>query len=78
MNKKQQISFIKKEIAALEDAELVLKQSLAVITSCKERLKVELEELGASSSTRKGKYNSLSAAKKMELIGSLTKTQNHQ
>ncbi|GIZ08330.1 hypothetical protein [Flavobacterium sp. UMI-01] len=74
MNKEQKIRETKTIIRELENSELVLKQSLAVITSRKNALQTELDSLGASSSTRKGNYaNVLSDEKKLQILGSLTK-----
>ena len=74
MNKKEKTSFIKKELSELETQEQLLKQCLSGVTSRKSYLILELDSLGASSSTRKGKYDDiLSEKESLKLIGSLTK-----
>ncbi|MNQ41713.1 hypothetical protein D3C85_553980 [compost metagenome] len=72
MNKKEKIAFIKREIRELETQEQLFKQGLSSITSRKRYLELELDSLGASNSTRKGK-NELSPEKRLEIIGCLTK-----
>lgn len=72
MNKKEKIAFIKKEIRELETHEELFKQGLSSITSRKRYLELELDSLGASNSTRKGKAE-LSPEKRLEVIASLTK-----
>ena len=74
MNKKQQLAYIKKELAALENEKQLFEQCLSSITSRKRYLESELASLGASNSTRKGKYdNILSEEMKFKLQASLTK-----
>ena len=74
MNKKQQLAYIKKELAALENEKQLFEQCLSSITSRKRYLESELDSLGASNSTRKGKYdNILSEDMKLKLQASLTK-----
>lgn len=73
MNKEQQIRETRTIIRELENTELVLKQSLAVIISRKDKLKLELDSLGASNSARKGKKNVLSEKTRASILGSLTK-----
>lgn len=74
MNKKEKISYIKKEIRELETHEELFKQGLSSITSRKRYLELELDSLGASNSTRKGKYEgALSEEMKLKLQASLTK-----
>jgi hypothetical protein len=74
MNQKQKKAFIKRELAALENEEQLFKQGLSSITSRKRYLELELDSLGASNSTRKGKYdNVLSEDMKFKLEASLTK-----
>lgn len=79
MNKKEQIAFIKKELATLQTHRQLFNQSLSSITSRERYLKLELDSLGASNSTRKGKFdNILSEEQNLQLIGSLTKAKpNH-
>jgi uncharacterized protein (DUF3084 family) len=74
MNQKEKKSFIKRELAALENEEQLFQQCLSSITSRKRYLESELDSLGASNSTRKGKYdNILSEDMKLKLQASLTK-----
>ena len=74
MNRKEKIRETKTLVRELEISEEALKQSLAVITSRKEKLKQELVGMGATNSARKGKYNGvLSEKTTMSIIGSLTK-----
>jgi len=74
MNKKQQLAYIKKELAALENEKQLFEQCLSSITSRKRYLELELDSLGASNSTRKGKFdNILSEDQNLKLLGSLTK-----
>lgn len=74
MNKKQQLAYIKKELAALENEKQLFEQCLSSITSRKRYLESELDSLGAPNSTRKGKYdNILSEDMKLKLQASLTK-----
>lgn len=74
MNLKVKTQEIKKLVRELEISEQALKQSLAVITSRKNSLKLELDSLGASSSTRKGQFSgTLSEKQSLQLIGNLTK-----
>jgi hypothetical protein len=74
MNKKQQLAYIKKELAALENEKQLFEQCLSSITSRKRYLESELDSLGASNSTRKGKYDdALSEDMKFKLQASLTK-----
>jgi len=72
MNRLQKIAFIKKQVIELETHEQLFIQGLSSITSRKRDLELELDSLGASSSTRKGRYE-LSPEKKLEAIASLTK-----
>ena len=72
MNRLQKIAFIKREARELENQEQLFKQGLSSITSRKRYLELELAELGAVNSTRKGKYE-LSPEKKLQAIASLTK-----
>lgn len=74
MNKKVKIQEINKLVHELDNSEKALKQSLAVITSRKEMLKQELEELGVSSnSALKGKIKDvLTDKQKVGLLGGLT------
>jgi hypothetical protein len=74
MNQRDKKAFIKRELAALENEELLFQQCLSSITSRKRYLESELDSLGASNSTRKGKYeNVLSEEIKFKLQASLTK-----
>ena len=74
MNQKEKKSYIKKELAALENEKQLFEQCLSSITSRKRYLELELDSLGASNSTRKGKYdNALSEDMKFKLRASLTK-----
>ncbi len=72
MNLKEKIRETKALVRELEISEQVLKQSLAVITSRKNKLKQELETLGISNSAPRGK-SSLSEKQQLELISWLTK-----
>lgn len=72
MNKKEKIKFLKDQLQELEIQEELFKQGLSSITSRKSYLKRELDSLGASNSTRKGKYE-LSPELKLEVLASLTK-----
>jgi hypothetical protein len=72
MNRLQKIAFIKREVKELETHEQLFRQGLSSITSRKRNLELELDSLGASNSTRKGKYE-LSPEKRLEAIASLTK-----
>lgn len=72
MNLKTKTQEIKTLVRELEISEKVLKQSLAVITSRKEKLKKELVGMGATNSTSRGKYeNVLSDKQQQEIIGNL-------
>jgi hypothetical protein len=72
MNLKTKTQEIKTLVRELEISEKVLKQSLAVITSRKEKLKMELVGMGATNSTSRGKYETvLSDKQRQELIGNL-------
>lgn len=74
MNVKQKTAFIKKELSELETQEQLFKQCLSGVTSRKSYLISELDSLGASNSTRKGKFeNKLSENIRIKLIGNLTK-----
>lgn len=74
MNKKEKISFIKKELADLQTHKQLFNQGLSSIASRERYLKLELDSLGASSSTPRGKIeNVLSEKQKLSLIGGLTK-----
>lgn len=74
MNKKEKITFIKRELRELETHEELFKQGLSSITSRKRYLELELASLGASNSTRKGKYDDvLTEKQKLDLRASLTK-----
>ncbi|MEC4049314.1 hypothetical protein OX284_007715 [Flavobacterium sp. SUN046] len=74
MNKKEEIKKIKNLIRDFNILEQVHNQSLAVITCRKIELQKELDSLGASSSTRKGKFDGvLSNKATLSIIGSLTK-----
>jgi hypothetical protein len=75
MNKKQQLAYIKRELAALENEKQLFEQCLSSITSRKRYLESELDSLGASNSTPRGrKYdNILSEDMKFKLQASLTK-----
>ncbi len=66
MNKKEKIAFHKRELSDLDIQEEITKQFLSGITSRKNYLKSELEGLGASNSSRKGKFDGV-LSKKMEL-----------
>ncbi|WP_127846164.1 hypothetical protein [Psychroflexus aestuariivivens] len=73
MTKSQRIKHIKKELSDLDVHEEIFKQSLSATTNRKKYLRQELEELGASSSSRKGKQESvLDMKQKAKLIASLT------
>ena len=72
MNRLQKIAFLKREARELETQEQLFKQGLSSITSRKRYLELELDSLGASGSTPRGKYE-LSPEKKLEAIASLTK-----
>jgi len=74
MNQKEKTAFIKKELAELQTQEQLFKQCLSSVTSRKMYLESELDSLGASNSTRKGKFdNILSEDQSLKLLGSLTK-----
>ena len=73
MNKEQQIRETRKLVRELENSELVLKQSLSVITSRKNALQQELDSLGASSSKKTRKTNVLSDKQKTDLLAGLTR-----
>lgn len=74
MNRKEKIRETKTLVRELEISEEALKQSLAVITSRKEKLKQELVGMGAANSARKGKYEGILSEKTtLSLIGNLTK-----
>ena len=74
MNRREKIRETKTLVRELEISEEALKQSLAVITSRKEKLKLELDGMGASSSARKGKYDGILSEKTtLSIIGGLTK-----
>lgn len=74
MNQKQKTAFIKKELSELKNQEQLFKQCLSSVTSRKMYLELELDSLGASNSTRKGKFdNVLSEEQNLKLLGSLTK-----
>lgn len=74
MNQKQKTAFIKKELSELKTQEQLFKQCLSSVTSRKMYLEQELDSLGASSSSRKGKFdNILSEEQNLKLLGSLTK-----
>ena len=74
MNQKEKIRETKALVRELEISEQILKQSLAVITSRKEKLKQELDGMGAANSARKGKYEGILSEKAtLSIIGSLTK-----
>ncbi|WP_264552779.1 hypothetical protein [Flavobacterium sp. N2038] len=72
MNKKEKIKFLKSQLEELEIQEELFKQGLSSITSRKSYLKQELDSLGASNSTRKGKFE-LSPELKLKVLASLTK-----
>lgn len=71
MNRKEKISEIKTLVRELEISEEALKQSLAVITSRKKKLKLELANLGVSSSAPRGSI--LTEKQILEIRASLTK-----
>ena len=74
MNRKEKIRETKTLVRELEISEEALKQSLAVITSRKEKLKQELVGMGAANSAPRGKYDGvLSEKTTLSIIGSLTK-----
>lgn len=74
MNQKEKTSFIKKELAELNTQEQLFKQCLSSVTSRKMYLESELDSLGASNSTRKGRFdNILTEEQNLKLLGSLTK-----
>lgn len=74
MNQKSKIAFIKRELSELQTHEELFKQSLSSIASRKRYLESELDSLGASNSTRKGRYqNVLSEKQNLELMARLTK-----
>lgn len=74
INQKEKTAFIKKELSELNTQEQLFKQCLSSVTSRKMYLEKELDSLGASSSTRKGKFdNVLSEEQNLKLLGSLTK-----
>ncbi|TDE53794.1 hypothetical protein [Flavobacterium sp. GT3P67] len=74
MNRLQRIAFIKRESRELETQEALFRQGLSSITSRKRYLELELASLGASNSTRKGKYDDvLTDQQKLEIRASLTK-----
>lgn len=70
MNKKEKIKRIKREIQDLETHEQIFLQSLSATTNRKKYLKMELEELGTSSSPKREKIDFKT---KKTLIASLTK-----
>lgn len=72
MNKQKRAALVKREIRELETQEQLFKQGLSSITSRKRYLELELDSLGASNSTRKGKIE-LSPEKRLQIIGCLTK-----
>lgn len=72
MSRQQTISKLKSELEEVTTEEQLFRQCLAVITSRKNRLKMELDSLGASNSARKSKHQ-LDPEKKAQLIASLTK-----
>lgn len=73
MTKKEKITFIRRQLSELETHEMVLKQALSSITSRKSYLEQELDSVGASNSTRKGKsVDSLSDEVKTKLLARLT------
>lgn len=71
MNRKEKIKELKTLVHELEISEQVLKQSIAVITSRKRKLELELVGMGATNSTFRGSV--LSEKQNLEIIGSLTK-----
>lgn len=71
MNLKEKIRETKALVRELEISEQVLKQSLAVITSRKNKLKQELDGMGASSSALRSSI--LTDKQNLELIANLTK-----
>ncbi|TDO77627.1 hypothetical protein EV143_104394 [Flavobacterium chryseum] len=72
MNKAEKIKFIKSQLHELEIHEELFKQGLSSITSRKRNLELELDSLGASNSTRKGKFE-LSPELKLQAVACLTK-----
>lgn len=72
MNKAEKIQFIKSEMHELQIHEELFKQGLSSITSRKRYLELELDSLGASNSTRKGKFE-ISPELRLKAIASLTK-----
>lgn len=72
MNKSDKIKFIKSQMNDLEIQEELFKQGLSSITSRKRYLELELDSLGASNSTRKGKFE-LSPELKLQAVACLTK-----
>jgi hypothetical protein len=71
MNRAEKIKEIKTLVRELQNSEQVLGQSLAVITSRKEKLQQELLDMGIHSSASRGSV--LSEKQSIEIIGSLTK-----
>lgn len=74
MNKRVKIKELKNQLREYESMERISKLNLEFITSRKEVLKQELEELGVSSnSAQKGKIKDvLTDNQKINLIGGLT------
>jgi hypothetical protein len=74
MNKKEKTAYLKRELADLSIHKRVLYQGISTITSRESYLKTELDSLGASNSTRKGKYDDvLTEEQNLKLIGGLTR-----
>jgi len=72
MNRAEKIKEIKTLVRELQNSEQVLGQSLAVITSRKEKLQQELLDIGIHSSDLRVK-KVLTEKQSIDLIGSLTK-----
>ena len=72
MNRAEKIKEIKTLVRELQNSEQVLGQSLAVITSRKEKLQQELSDLGVRSSDLRVK-KVLTEKQSIDLIAGLTK-----
>ncbi len=71
MTKKEQIQATKSILREWETLEIVARQSLELITRQKRGVELELESLGASNSTRKGRE--ISDKMKLEIRAQLLK-----
>ncbi|MBE8727943.1 hypothetical protein [Flavobacterium hungaricum] len=72
MNKADKIQFIKSQLQDLNIQEELFKQGLSSITSRKSYLEMELDSLGASNSTRKGRFE-MTPELKLKAVACLTK-----